>query len=62
MKLSKNNREKLRCLLLHRKKNFFFYIYDVITWGKNKKALLATMSAAADMGNRGLCECFLQFS
>jgi hypothetical protein len=28
----KNKREKLRCLLLRRKKkNMFFYIYDVIT-------------------------------
>jgi hypothetical protein len=27
-------REKLRCLLLRRKKNFFLYIYAVITWEK----------------------------
>jgi hypothetical protein len=26
----KNNREKLRCLLLRRKKKLLFYIYDVI--------------------------------
>jgi hypothetical protein len=30
---AKKKREKLRCLLLLQKKNFF-YIYDVITWGK----------------------------
>jgi hypothetical protein len=32
----KNKRKKLRCLLLHRKKIFILYIYDVITWGKKK--------------------------
>jgi len=25
------------CLLLRRKKNFFLYIYEVITWGKIPK-------------------------
>jgi hypothetical protein len=29
----------LRCLLLRRKK-IFFYIYDAITWKKEKKAWL----------------------
>jgi len=28
----KNKRQKLRCLLLLRKKIFFLYIYEVITW------------------------------
>jgi len=32
----KNKRQKLRCLLLRRKKNFFF-IDEVITWGKKRK-------------------------
>ena len=35
----KIKRGKLRCLLLHRKKNFFFYIYHVITWGKKNSAI-----------------------
>ena len=39
----KNKRQKLRCLLLRRKKNCFF-IYEVITWGKEKKALLFSKS------------------
>jgi hypothetical protein len=39
--VKQKKREKIRCFLLHRKKNFF-YIYDVITWGKRKKALLTT--------------------
>jgi hypothetical protein len=30
----KNKRRQLRCLLLHRKKNFFFYIYEVFTLEK----------------------------
>jgi hypothetical protein len=34
----KNKRGKLRCPLLRRKKNFFLCIYDVITWGKQKKS------------------------
>jgi hypothetical protein len=33
---AKNKRQKLRCLLLRRKK-IFFYIYEVITWEKEKK-------------------------
>jgi hypothetical protein len=38
---AKNKRQKLRCLLLRRKKSFFLYIYEVITYGKKeKKALL----------------------
>jgi len=32
----KKKREKLRCLLLRRKTKHNFYIYDVITWGKEK--------------------------
>ena len=38
----KNKREKIRCLLLRQKKNFYIYIYDVITWGEKKKALHIT--------------------
>jgi hypothetical protein len=29
----KNKRQKLRCLLPE-KENYYFFIYDVITWGK----------------------------
>ncbi len=42
-------RDKLRCLLLRRKK-IFLYIYDVITWEKYKKLCYITthlLSAAA---------------
>jgi hypothetical protein len=35
----KNKRQKLRCLLLRRKKIYLF-IYEVIIWEKRKKALL----------------------
>jgi hypothetical protein len=35
---AKNKRQKLRCLLLRRKKKtIFLFIYEVITWGKRKK-------------------------
>ena len=30
----------MRCLLIRRKKKYFLFIYEVITWGKEKKALL----------------------
>jgi len=33
----KNKRQKLRCLLPCRKKNFLF-VYEVITWEKSKKS------------------------
>ena len=35
----KNKRQKLRCLLPCRKKNFLF-VYEVITWGKKKLCYL----------------------
>jgi hypothetical protein len=40
MKLMKSKiKEKIyACLLLYRKKDFFFYIHDVITWEKQKKS------------------------
>jgi len=33
----KNKRQKLRCLLLRRKKKYLLFIYEVITWEKNLK-------------------------
>jgi len=30
----KNKRQKLRCLLLRRKKKYFLFNYEVITWEK----------------------------
>ena len=35
--MKQKKREKLRCLLLHRRKNFFFNIYDVIVKQKKRK-------------------------
>ena len=35
---AKNKRQKLRCLLLRRKKKNILFIYEVITWGKRKKS------------------------
>jgi hypothetical protein len=36
---AKNKRQKLRCLLLRRKKKNIFYIFMMITWEKEKQKL-----------------------
>ena len=44
--------KKLRSLVLRWKKEFFLFIYDVITWEKIKKALLITTPVKGTSGGQ----------